>query len=228
MRPSTIRPALVLSLLACLLIAGCSGARPLPAVRDSGDRAMTRGNHELARAEFTKVIQRDPTDWRTRVKLAETLEELDAYPEMREHMAVAYELRPEDEEILDLYCRSMLLANDNDTLMRFLRDMTVTPGRVDDYLRLGYYAMQIGDMDEAERALLTGARLDRGQSIEPQMALASFYSRLGDDERALQRLRMALFINPQNEAIAEAIRAYGEIPGPSYVLVPTESVPGER
>jgi Tfp pilus assembly protein PilF len=184
---------------------------------------MEREHYTTAQIEYEEVIARQPTDWRTRVKLATTYEHLKEYPAMREQMAVAYDLRPEDKEILDLYCESMLLAQDGDTLLRFLRDLSVSPGGVDDFIRLGYYAMQIGDVDEAERALLTGARLDRGQSVEPQMALASFYAKLGDDDRALERLRMALFIEQGNEEIIEAIRSYGEIPGPSYAVVPTES-----
>lgn len=215
---------LTLGLLVGTILTGCSTARPLPYVRDQGDKALDRENYTLARAEFEEVVSRDPTDWRSRVKLASALEQLHEYPMMREQMAVAYDLRPEDAEILSLYCESMRLAKDNDTLLRFLRDLSVSPGRVEDFLRLGWYASEIGDADEAERALLTGARLDRGQSVEPQMALASFYAKIGDDERALQRLRMALFLDPENESIRDAIRSYGEIPGPSYATVPTEAM----
>ena len=210
-------------LLACVAVTGCSTTRPLPFVRDQGDKALDRENYTTAQAEVTEVVTRDPTDWRSRVKLAKALGHLGRYPAMREQMAVAYDLRPEDPEILDLYCESMLMAKDNDTLTRFLRDLSVSPGRVEDFIRLGYYAAKVGDVDEAERALLTGAKLDRGQSVEPQMALASFYANLGDDERALGRLRMALFLDPENESIKEAIRSHGQIPGPSYAVVPTES-----
>lgn len=215
-------------LLACVTITGCSTTRPLPYVRDQGDKALEREHYTTAQAEFTEVVSRVPTDWRSRVKLATALGHLKQYPAMREQMAVAYDLRPEEPEVLDLYCESMLLAKDNDTLIRFLRDLSVSPGRVDDFIRLGYYAAKVGDVDEAERALLTGAKLDRGQSVEPQMAMASFYANLGDDKRALQRLRMALFLDPENESIKEAIRSYGQIPGPSYAVVPTESLGDDR
>lgn len=217
------RLSLAAGLFACIAATGCSTARPLPYVRAQGDKALEREHFQTAQVEFSEVISRDPTDWRSRVKLATAYKELQDYPMMREQMAVAYDLRPEDHQILDLYCESMLLASDGDTLIRFLQDLSVSPGRVEDFIRLGYYASQIGDMDEAERALLTGARLDRGQSPEPQMALASFYAKLGDDERALERLRMALFVAPDDPTITEAIRTYGEIPGPSYAVVPTES-----
>jgi len=210
-------------LFACIAATGCSTARPLPYVRDQGDKALEREQYQLAQTEFDEVVARDPTDWRSRVKLSKALAELGEYAAMREHMAVAYDLRPNDPEILDLFCDSMLLAKDNDALIRFLRDLSVSPGRVEDFIRLGYYAAKLGDVDEAERALLTGAKLDRGQSVEPQMALASFYANIGDDERALQRLRMALFLDQTNEEIKDAIRSYGEIPGPSYATVPTES-----
>ncbi|MCB9849044.1 MAG: tetratricopeptide repeat protein [Phycisphaeraceae bacterium] len=228
MRPKTparliASTCLTLALLSGTLLSGCATSRPLPYVREQGDKAMDRQNYTLAKAEFEEVVQRDPTDWRSRSKLASVYEQLGQYPQMREQMAVAYDLRPEDPEILDLYCESMRLSQDNDALIRFLRDLSVSPGRVEDFLRLGYYASQVGDVDEAERALLTGARLDRGQSVEPQMALATFFAKLGDDEHALQRLRMALFLDPENESIKEAIRSYGEIPGPSYAVVPTES-----
>ena len=225
MPDSTIlhRLTIATGLFVCIAATGCSAARPLPYVRAQGDKAMERHNYEAAQIEYAEVVARQPTDWRTRVKLATVLKELGQYPMMREQMAVAYDLRPEDPAVLDLYCESMLLANDGDTLLRFLRDLSVLPGRVGDFIRLGHYAAQIGDVDEAERALLTAARLDRGHSVEPQMALARFYANLGDDERALERLRMALFLDQGNEEIQEAIRSYGEIPGPSYTVVPIES-----
>lgn len=222
-RTTMHRLTLAAGLFACLAAIGCSSTRPLPYVRTQGDKAMDRENYEAARIEFTEVVSRQPTDWRSRIKLATALEELGEYREMREQMAVAYDLRPEDRAVLDQYCESMLLVSDSDTLLRFLRDLSVSPGNVEDFIRLGYYAAQVGDIDEAERALLTGARLDRGQSVEPQMALATFYANLGDDTRALERLRMALFVDQGNEAIMDAIRSYGEIPGPSYAVVPTES-----
>jgi len=225
---TTHRLLIATGLLACVFAAGCSTARPLPFVRTQGDKALDRENYQTAQIEFAEVVSRDPTDWRSRVKLATALEHLDDFPAMREQMAVAYDLRPDDPAILDQYCQSMLLARDNDALIRFLRDLSVSPGRVDDFIRLGYYAALTGDVDEAERALLTAARLDRGHSVEPQMALASFYAKLGDDDRALERLRMALFLAPGDESIMDAIRSYGEIPGPSYAVVPTESQMNDR
>jgi tetratricopeptide (TPR) repeat protein len=215
-----------LSLMLAVL-GGCSNQRHISVVRRDGDRAFAQQDYLTAVSDYQEVVSRDAVDWEYQAKLGETLLLLDRPREAREHLAVAFDLRPHDGAILDLYCDSMLVSGDSDGLLRFLRDRAEGIGGIDDYLRLGRYAALAGDADEAERAFLTAARLDAGQTVGPQQALAEFYRTLGNDQESLVRYRMALYLDPENGEVLEAIRAYGEIPGPSYGIEPRETRPPE-
>jgi len=216
---------LLVSMATTLALAGCASDRPrsLETVRTVGDRAYDRGEYQTALIEYSEVVDRAPADWRYRVNLGKTLLILERPRAAREHLAVAHNLRPNDERIVDLFAQSMLEADDHDDLFSFLRQRVEQRRDVANYLRLGHFALRAGDADEAERALLTAARIDMGRTIEPQLALAELYAHIGDDERALRRLRMALSFDLNNEEVRQRIRAYGKIPGPSFVIVPDEA-----
>jgi cytochrome c-type biogenesis protein CcmH/NrfG len=107
-------------------------------------------------------------------------------------------------------------------LHKFLRGLAQDRGGVSDWVRLGRFTARMGDADGAEAALTTAATMDRGQTIEPQLALANLYRSIGATEREKERLRMALYLDPKNEAVMQRLRELGEIPGPSLVLQPTE------
>lgn len=212
--------ALVLASLA--LSAPACNQRALHMVEASGERAYERGDYELAATEFGEVVDRRPGRWNARVELARALMALDKPAEAREHLEVAYTIQPENEEVLTLLADAMLASGDVGAMTRELRQRASTRNTVGDWMRLGIFLQRAGDFDEAERALLTAARLDAGRTIQPQMALASLYREAGDDAEALRRLRMALYLDPANEKVSEAIRSYGEIPGPTFAIVPIE------
>ncbi len=214
----------ILLLALAALTVGCeTDQRAIMVVREHGDRYYDRGEYTAAAAEYREVVDRAPSDWKYRMKLGETLLLLDEPRLAREQLAVAYGMRPNNDEILELFAESLLATDDTETLFRVLTDRTVQNQRVTDYLRLGRFASRAGDDDTAERAFVTAAKIDGGQTVEPQLALADFYTEVGDHTRALRRLRMALYLAPNDESIKEMIRSYGEIPGPSYAIVPEEA-----
>ncbi len=217
-----MRHAMLIALAALALLTGCSDRRGLTVVRDSGDKAYRFHRYEMARAEFEEVVARDPADWEYRAKLGETLLLLGEPVAAREHLAVAYELRPKDQKILDDYARAMLASEAYDELHTVLLERAHETQRVSDYLRLGLYDLRAGDADSAERALITAARLDGGRTPEPQLALATFYETVGDDTQSLRRLRMALYTDLENREAIERLRALGHIPGPTFALPPIE------
>lgn len=218
-----MRHALVIA-LATLTIAlvGCSDRRGMTVVRDSGDKAYRFQKYELAKAEFAEVVDRDPADWEYRAKLGETLLILGEPVAAREHLAIAHELRPKDDAILDDYARAMLASEAYDSLHEVLLERARETQAVEDFVRLGVYDLRAGDADSAERALITAARLDEGITAEPQLALATFYETVGDDTQALRRLRMALYTDLENREAVERLRMLGHIPGPTYALPPIE------
>ena len=85
---------------------------------------------------------------------------------------------------------------------------------------LGRYAQKIGKADEAERAFLGAAEIDRGQSAAPQKALAGFYRSIGDNDAEVRRLRMMLWFDSQDAEVNARLRELGQIPGPTFALPP--------
>ncbi len=217
-------PLLLTALMAGALLGGCSGPRSLLAVRESGERAMEEGRYNDAVVEFEEYVQRLPGDPIGRYNLGRAY--LAANPprpvQARENLYLAHSQRLGDDEIFEALAQSLLANDQHEELFRLLRQRASDRQRVSDYLRLGRYAQELGDPDQARQAYLTAARIDGGRTAEVQLALANLYDSLGDRERALLRLRMAYYLAPDNPQIAARIREYGEIPGPSFALPPEE------
>lgn len=213
--------------IALLIIAaaqtGCAGPRALHMVRESGDRAFSRSDYSTALAEYQEVVERAPADWETRVKLARAQLVLNNADAARENLAVAHRLRPDQDNIVDLLASAMLESGKVEEMHDLLRLRAQQRGRVGDYLRQGFFLSRAGDVDAAERAYLTATRIDHGQHVEPELALADFYRQVGDDKAALTHLRYALWIDPTNSAVTARLRDLGEVPGPSLALQPPDS-----
>jgi len=209
-------------MLVATVLAGCASERPTFRVEAAGDRAVMLGDRELAVREYQEVVHRRPEKWQVRLKLAEQLLELDRPAEAREHLEAVWAVQPENPRVLDLLAEAMLRSGDVESMARELRVEAEASGDAADWLRLGTFLALAGDADNAEQALLTGARLDRGESIQYQLALADLYRRIGDDERALDRYRMALYLDPTSDRAIEGIRAYDRVAGPTFELVPLE------
>jgi len=213
---------LILIGVTCSLLLGCSGQRALHMVEASGERAMRQGDYRLAESEYAEIIERRPGRWDARIERARALLELGRPAEAREELEIAYTIRPNDEEVLDLLAEAMLESGDVEAIARELRHRATESNTVSDWLRLGISLQRAGDLDGAEQALLTAARIDGGENVQPQTALAGLYRAAGDEEQALRRLRMALYIDPDNARVQELIRSYGEVPGPTYAIPPAE------
>lgn len=223
-----LRPTRIL--LACLLLlpialTACTKQRSLLAVRESGERALEEGRYNDAVADFEEYVERLPGDAIGRYNLGRSY--LLANPPQptaaREHLYLAYNQRLNDDNVFEALCQALQAGGRTEELFRLLRQRALDRQRPSDYMRLGRYAEEFGDPDQARQAYLTAARIDQGQTASIQLALADLYAKLGDEERALRRLRMALYLDPNNRDIAERIRGYGEIPGPSFALKPEEA-----
>ena len=113
--------------------------------------------------------------------------------------------------------------------IRMLKTNTVERARVEDWVRLGDFAGKTGDSDLAKQAYVTAARIDRGMSAAPQVALHDLALRLGDQREADSRLRMAYYCDPQNSDVIIRMKAAGQKGGPGFGYIPTERLTnGER
>jgi Flp pilus assembly protein TadD len=208
----------------CLTCLGCSGQRPLYAVREDGAEHERYGRLVDAEADYREYVERSRTNAQARVDLARVLTKLDRKSEAREHLELAYSLRPDDEDILDQYCEAVFDNGDYDILVRRLRDRAESRNTVQDYMRLGHWMLAMDDIDQARIAYRTAARLSGGQQIEPYLALADLAGRIRDVETEMLRLRQALYIDIEqeinDEGIRQRLRDAGMIPGPTVALPP--------
>jgi len=219
----TIRLLLALSLvLMALNLGGCNMQRSLLAVRQSGDAHFARAEYTEAQYDYEEYLTRSPARPEVHYMLGRTYLAQGRTGPAREQLLLAYRLRPEDDDIFPNICEGLYADKQYDELNRLLRSRTIDRGRMQDWLLLAEYSQRQGDMDEAQRALLTAARVDNGQSVEPQLGLAKIYMAAGDNTRAIERLRMAYFVQPQNGEIATLATQMGEIVGPSFGIPPTE------
>lgn len=208
--------------LAGIVMGGCTGERSLLRVRQDGDKAYERREYAKSASDFQEYVHRKPGDTQGHFKYGRALLVLGQSEQAFEHLRIAYDNDPTKEEYARLFAQSLFESGQTGELMRVLKVRASDSGAVADFLLLGFYAAKAGDPDEAQTALLTAARLDRGRSTEPQLALAGFFESIGDAARAKERLRMALYLDPTNTEVASRLRSLGEIPGPSLAIQPTE------
>lgn len=213
-----------LTVLAALLtLTGCSGPRPLHAIRSHADTLVTQGRYDEAIAEYEEYIARKPEDVQVRGKLGAAYLAAEQPLRAREQYLLAAGVQPFNDGFLDGLAESYYQANAREDLIEFLARQTRERGAVSDYIRQGKYLFKLGNADEARFALETAARLDKGRTIEPQIALADMYRDLGDRANEVRRLRMALFVNPNNQAVQERLTRVGSGPKDQIGLTPAET-----
>lgn len=210
-------------LIAVTLAAGCSQERPVWKIRADADLAYEAGKYEAALPDYQQYVDIKPNDPSGQHALGKTYLALKQPKAAREHLQIAYDVVPSNDEYIESYAQALYEAGEPETLMTFLTRVTNERGTVADYLRLGRYAGRIGQADEALQALTTAARLDQGQSLEPQLALADFYRSVNDRTNEIRRLRHCLYLAPGDEGVIARIREAGEIPGPSFMARPEEA-----
>ncbi|HBS28419.1 MAG TPA: hypothetical protein DEB06_02975 [Phycisphaerales bacterium] len=202
--------------------AGCSGQRAVHMVEASGDRAMVHGDPVLAASEYREVVERAPARIDARIKYAGALLKAGDHRLAREEFEKCYTLRPNDEGVIQGLADSMVASGDSESAVQTLRTIAEEKGKPADWMRLGRLFERVNDADAAEKSYLTAARGDLGVSMEPQRALADLYRKVGKDSAALERYRMCYYLDPTSREIHSLIREFGEVPGPSIALRPTE------
>ncbi len=216
-------PCLILLTLGSTLTStGCQ--RSLLAVREAGDKHYARAEYTEAEADYLEYLDRSPGRPEVYHMLGKTYIAQGKTGLARENLLIANTLRLEDDEIFASTCEGLFADKKFDELNRLLRSRTIDRGRMQDYLLLAKYALMQGDKDQAQNALITAAKVDGGQSIEPQLALAKLYAEVGDKPRAIERARMAYFCDPKNGEVNNLLQSLGQIPGPALAIIPTERV----
>jgi cytochrome c-type biogenesis protein CcmH/NrfG len=207
-------------LLLAVLLAGCDSQRPLESIRTRGDLCFDRGDYQGAAREYGEIVARYPGDWEAQYMLGRSELKLQHPNEARSALEVAHSRRPANPDVVDALAEAMYQQDDKARLFEFLKQRADSEKTVRAWLRLGRYAAELGDPDEAAAAFDTAIRLDAGKSTEPYLQAASFSQQIGDVEAALQRLRQAYSIDPDDARVTQRIRELGEVPGPTIALPP--------
>jgi tetratricopeptide (TPR) repeat protein len=214
--------------LALLSVPGCSNQRPLAIVKENAEFAAQHGRFDVAKTDYEEYIRRKPEDVDVRFQYAKALIAAGEPKPAIDHLNTCLDVFPLNDDYLDALAQAMYAAGERDALSTLLARNTSERGRVTDFLRQGAYLSKIGNADEAQQAFKTAAKLDAGRTVAPQRALADFYGSLGDRPKQVRHLRMAYYIQPENVETIKEIRRVGEIPGPSFALVPDDWTPASR
>jgi tetratricopeptide (TPR) repeat protein len=201
---------------------GCAQQRSLAAVRESGENAYTRGDYDGALKDFQEFTDRKPDNSLGHYWLGKTYVALGKPKEGREQLEIAYTSNLEDDRVFDALCDALYHDKKNDELFRMLKQRTMDRGSPADYARLAKYSQLTGDVDGAQAALLMAAKLDGGRTIGRQIALADFYESVHNDEDAVKRLKMALWLDTANGTVIERLRKHGETGDKSTAIKPVE------
>lgn len=214
--------ALLLGLCMCLplLATGCKTAVNL---RDEGVLAMNRGQNDLALDKLTQAVRKDPSSARTHYQLGRAYLALDRNIEAQYELEKAYAIRPNDPEltpgILDNLAEALLRQDETASLVAFL-DKHAVNGTTRDFLRQGKYLAKAGDPDAARVAFRKATYFADPKDPEPYIAIADFYTSIGDQPNAVTSLRYANYVAPGNLDAAERLRQFGIVPGPTITEAP--------
>lgn len=198
---------------------GCENARPF---REAGDRALMREDFAAAASNYEQFLAINPGDAGIMLSLGRAYLGLNRPHDAARILAVAAGMRPRDNATQDAYATALLRSNRHDELIRYLRTRATEQSDVSDWIRLGRFAAETGDADLARQALITAARIDRGRTTAPQLALHDFYTSIGDTENAYARLRMAYAIDPRDDGVIARMERAGYRATPRFALPPAE------
>lgn len=214
---------LSLALTAMPMLAGCQSSRPTERVIARGEVLEEEGNLDAAIAEYRGVIDERPGSRAGRFALGRALVKVGEPLEAREHLEFAHALKPTDDAVTEWLLRSMVESGDSEAAIMLSRSrVDDDPSNVERWLQHGDVLQGSGDDDLAEQTYLTASRASGGESIDAHLALASFYERLGDRPQAVQRLRMAYWLDRDSAEVRERLEALGEVVGPTLALRPAE------
>ena len=208
--------------LTAVVLAGCASEPSDITYRRRGDEAFSQGRFEDARVPYIKYNEMRPGRAEVYYKLGICDARTGRITEAVQNLRIASDMDPENVQYVEAFAQALFDAGEHEDVYELLRWRTEQPGLSEDYIRLGRFAAMMGDADVAELAFKTAAKIDQGLTVAPQLALADFYRSIGDAEQELLRLKMALFIDTNHEAVNGRIRELGFIPGPTFHVTPAE------
>jgi cytochrome c-type biogenesis protein CcmH/NrfG len=230
---TTRRIAVVATLAATTLAAaalvGCdstptTGAAPASndvARINDAERRCNQADEYLKHDQFDKaaeivgpVVNDQPGNWRGQFAYGRAMMAKGEFEDARRALDRAYRLQPKNEDVVTALGTCMGKQKDVKDAYQLLRAFGKDFRSWRAYMTLSFVADQASDPDTAVTAAddaikvnepLPGAR----PSIEPYVRAADLAFRFGKDAQGIRRLRQAYGINPEDNRIADMLRAHG-------------------
>lgn len=220
-RPPLRTLAILLPALAALALPAC--AKNNEQYRKEGLRAYRAGNYPLAQERFGRAVNQNATDWNAHYYLGRSYMEQGRPLDAQLHFEKALTLRdtpPERDMILDALAESLLRQDQLENLALMLQKAADEYHTSRDFRRQARYLARIGDVDGAKLAYEKTLMLAPADDATPYIELADFLESVGDTQGAIRATRQAYYIAPQRADLADRLRRYGLVPGPTVALPP--------
>lgn len=210
-------------------LTACSGPNAA-AFRADGDAAFGATQWARAAEAYEQFLELRPGDNAIRTNLGIAYMNMGDYAKAAHNLRLVYTSSPSNDRVVNLLAESLARGEKLDELFRLLRSEAVDSQQTADWMRLGRYAMRLGDKDIAQTAYLTAAKVDSGQSAEPHLALFDYYRALGNRQEAITRLRYAAYIDPNSHELRKRFEMVSSgndraVMGPTFPLRPPEAGP---
>ncbi len=205
-----------------LLLTGCQ--KTAANLREDGRLALNRGQAATALEKTQQAADIDPGSAPTQYQLGMIYLELDQPLQAQYALEKAHAIRPNDLELtpktLDALAESLYRQDRMANLFEFLDKQVKTNTTTRDYLRQGEYLAKAGDPDAARLAFRKAAYFANEKDPQPYIAIADFYTSIGDQPNAIISLRYANYVDPGNLDVAERLRRFDIVPGPTIAQAP--------
>ena len=211
-------------LLAAMVISLAGCAANSYALRQQGKAAMADGNYAQAAEHFNASLKQSPTNVESLYLLGQAdlklNQPLDAQLALEKAVALSSPDSARMPGMLNDLAEAMARQHQDTQLRNFLQEQVNKRGTVGDYLRQGKYLARIGDMDKAKLAYRQAAYFAPPGDVKPYELLAKFYESINDIDDAKKAWRYAYYVKPGDPRIADALRRYNIVPGPTAKLKP--------
>ncbi len=202
---------------------GCEITPDAPTVTllNKADHDFEWGRFEEAAEFYRLILEREPGDEDALEGYGRCMLSLGRPAQAAEAFSIAVARRPGDRTLLVLLSEARFDAGQVDEAFDLVRTWALDNNDAAAWFQLADFSRRSNDPDTAKQSI------ERAIEIDPESS-ASYYvlaadidiELLQDTTSALRRLRQAYGLEPGNQEIADRLRAYGEIPGPTLVLPP--------
>ena len=198
-------------------IFGCVSTPPSWLLRERALELSTQGESDRSVEIWRELVLRNPGNWSDYYQLGEAELVVGRPIEACSALKIATTLRPSNNEVSDAYAKALFDAGRENDLFSYLENRCQRTRAVRDYLVWAQYALLLNDPDTARLAVDVAVAFEGEQGVESYIFAANLARDLEDRELAIERLKQAYKIDPDNEEVKSMIRDMGEVPGPTFL-----------